>query len=111
MGASIPIITAVAGLIGAGATAYAVTQRPRRPERVPMVPPPDIDQVTDDASREVEKKRRRAGRAATLRAKEVTIGKLSLHHVERYNKMLEESGIGDGHVSPVLLPDYVGKIG
>ena len=66
MGAAIPIITAVAGVIGAGATAYGVTQRPRRPERVPMVPPPDIDQVTDDASREVEKKRRRAGRAATI---------------------------------------------
>ncbi len=54
---------------------------------------------------------RRAGRSAALQAKNVKLGKLSLHHVENHSRMLEESGLGDSRVSPILLPDYVGKIG
>jgi succinate dehydrogenase/fumarate reductase flavoprotein subunit len=53
---------------------------------------------------------RRAGRAAALRAKEVELGKLTLAHVDEWNKQLEEAGIEDPIVSPILLPDYTRKV-
>ncbi len=49
---------------------------------------------------------RRAGRAAGQRAKEVTLGKLSLSHVGAWEKQLEEAGIETDIESPLLLPDY-----
>ena len=49
---------------------------------------------------------RRAGRAAALRAKEVTVGKLTLAHVDDWNRQLKEAGLEPEITSPVLLPDY-----
>ena len=49
---------------------------------------------------------RRAGRAAGQRAKEVTLGKLTLAHVETWERKLAEAGIETEVESPLLLPDY-----
>jgi succinate dehydrogenase / fumarate reductase flavoprotein subunit len=49
---------------------------------------------------------RRAGRAAALRSKEVTLGKLTLAHVDAWEKELDEAGIETDILSPLLLPDY-----
>ncbi|MGC9335588.1 MAG: succinate dehydrogenase/fumarate reductase flavoprotein subunit, partial [Anaerolineae bacterium] len=54
---------------------------------------------------------RRAGRAAAQRAKEVKLGKLTLSHVPAWEKALEDAGIETDVMSPLLLPDYVGKGG
>ncbi|MBM4465014.1 MAG: FAD-binding protein [Chloroflexi bacterium] len=53
---------------------------------------------------------RRAGRAAALRAKEVKLGKLTLAHVDEWNKQLAEAGIESPILSPILLPDYTRKV-
>ena len=48
-----------------------------------------------------------AGRNAALYAKErARDGRLSLDHVQKFHKELEETGIERGRVSPILLPDY-----
>jgi succinate dehydrogenase/fumarate reductase flavoprotein subunit len=52
-----------------------------------------------------------AGQQAAARARETEIGELTLQHVHRFHEELEKAGAGDGRVSPILLPDYVGKIG
>ena len=49
---------------------------------------------------------RRAGKAAALQAKGVTPGRLTLDHVREYHRRLEEEGILNGKLSPLLLPDY-----
>ena len=49
---------------------------------------------------------RNAGKAAARRAKEVTLGKMNLDHVQAYAKELEEAGINETGVSPLLLPKY-----
>jgi succinate dehydrogenase/fumarate reductase flavoprotein subunit len=49
---------------------------------------------------------RRAGRAAALRAKEVTLGRLTLAHVDAWEKELDDAGIETDIASPLLLPDY-----
>jgi succinate dehydrogenase / fumarate reductase flavoprotein subunit len=49
---------------------------------------------------------RRAGRAAGQRAKEVSIGKLTLSHVAAWEKELEKAGIETDVESPLILPDY-----
>ena len=49
---------------------------------------------------------RRAGRAAGQRAKEVQLGKLTLSHIEAWEKALVEAGIETEIESPLLLPDY-----
>jgi succinate dehydrogenase/fumarate reductase flavoprotein subunit len=49
---------------------------------------------------------RRAGRAAGLRAKEVSVGKLSLAHVDAWEKALTEAGVETEVASPLILPDY-----
>jgi succinate dehydrogenase/fumarate reductase flavoprotein subunit len=49
---------------------------------------------------------RRAGRAAGQRAKEVTLGKLSLAHVAAWEQGLADAGIETEVGSPLLLPDY-----
>lgn len=54
---------------------------------------------------------RRAGREAALNSKEVKIGKLTLQKVTEYKNKLKEEGIETGRASPMLLPDYVGKVG
>ncbi len=53
---------------------------------------------------------RRAGRAAALRAPEVELGKLTLAHADEWNKQLEEAGIENPILSPILLPDYTRKV-
>ncbi len=52
---------------------------------------------------------RRAGIFASRYVKKATIGKLSLDHVYRYEKWLEEAGIKTERKAPILLPDYRGK--
>jgi succinate dehydrogenase / fumarate reductase flavoprotein subunit len=53
---------------------------------------------------------RRAGRAAALRAREVKLGKLTLSHLDEWNRQLEEAGIETDVISPILLPDYTRKV-
>jgi succinate dehydrogenase/fumarate reductase flavoprotein subunit len=52
---------------------------------------------------------RRAGKAAAERAKTAKIGKLTLKHIDEYEKMLKDSGIVTDRKSPILLPEYRGK--
>jgi succinate dehydrogenase/fumarate reductase flavoprotein subunit len=48
-----------------------------------------------------------AGRSAASYVKERTKeGKLTLDHVRRYHKELEEAGIITDRVAPMILPDY-----
>jgi len=48
-----------------------------------------------------------AGVSAAQYAKEKSKdGRLTLEHVRRYNKELEEAGLGTDRVAPMLLPDY-----
>ena len=49
---------------------------------------------------------RNAGKAAAAKAKEVTLGRLTLDHVTRYAKELEQAGLASEDVSPLLLPPY-----
>ena len=49
---------------------------------------------------------RNAGRNAANRSKDVTVGKLSLDHVNAFAKELADAGIESDIVSPKLLPDY-----
>jgi len=50
---------------------------------------------------------RRAGKAATERAREVSFGdSLSLKHVESFHQQLAAKGVETERVSPMLLPDY-----
>lgn len=49
---------------------------------------------------------RRAGRSAAERSKELKPGKLTMDHVRRYHRELEEVGITPERTSPILLPDY-----
>ena len=50
---------------------------------------------------------RDAGRAAGNHAKDVTVGTLTLDHVEAFEKELKDAGIETDLVSPKLLPKYV----
>ena len=52
---------------------------------------------------------RNAGRNAAARAKDVTVGALTLSHVDAFQKELAEAGIETDMVSPKLLPDYARK--
>jgi succinate dehydrogenase/fumarate reductase flavoprotein subunit len=52
---------------------------------------------------------RRAGKAAAEHAKTAEIGKLSLSHVDEYEKLLEKEGIKTDRKSPMVLPEYRGK--
>jgi aspartate oxidase len=49
---------------------------------------------------------RRAGRAAAQRAKEVTLGRPTLAHVDTWEKALADAGIETEIESPLILPDY-----
>ena len=52
---------------------------------------------------------RNAGRNAAQKAKNVTLGKLTLDHVADFAKEVKEAGMESEMVSPQLLPDYVRK--
>jgi len=48
-----------------------------------------------------------AGRNAALLAREsAREGRLTLNHVRKFHKELEEAGIDRKRISPILLPDY-----
>ena len=49
---------------------------------------------------------RDAGKVAAARSKEVQVGKLTLCHVDAFNKERADAGITGGTYSPKLLPDY-----
>ncbi len=49
---------------------------------------------------------RNAGKAAAAKAKTVELGTPNLNHIYAYSKMLEEAGIAQEGVSPLLLPKY-----
>ena len=49
---------------------------------------------------------RNAGKAAAKKAKEVTLGKMTLDHIKAYEKELKAADIETNMVSPLLLPDY-----
>ena len=52
---------------------------------------------------------RRAGKAAAERVKTTKIGKLTLKHLDYYEKMLKEEEIKTDRKSPILLPEYRGQ--
>jgi len=49
---------------------------------------------------------RRAGRAAASWAKGVRLGKLTLAHLEEWERKRQAAGLEEGITSPLLLPDY-----
>ncbi len=49
---------------------------------------------------------RNAGKYASEKCKSVKVGKLTLSHVNDFNKELKEAGVNTGKVSPQLLPSY-----
>ena len=49
---------------------------------------------------------RNAGRNASAKSKDVTVGKLTLEHVEKFDAEREAAGIKTDTVSPKLLPNY-----
>jgi len=52
---------------------------------------------------------RRAGKYASKRAGKATIGELSLEHLDRYERWLDEAGIKTDRKAPLLLPEYRGE--
>ena len=52
---------------------------------------------------------RRAGVFAAEYAKNVELGELTLSHLDRYEKWLDEAGIETDRKAPILLPEYRGK--
>ena len=52
---------------------------------------------------------RNAGKNAAAKAKNVTVGELSLAHVEKFENEIAKAGIITDLVSPKLLPDYTAK--
>ena len=53
---------------------------------------------------------RNAGKYAAAKAKDVVVGNLTLDHVAKFEKELEDAGITPDTVSPMLLPDYTRKV-
>ena len=49
---------------------------------------------------------RNAGKAAAARAKEISLGNLTLEHIEKYAQELKDAGVVSNDVSPLLLPKY-----
>lgn len=54
---------------------------------------------------------RRAGLAAAEQSKKITAGALSLAHVDKFTAALKKEKILTKDCSPMLLPDYTGKVG
>ena len=49
---------------------------------------------------------RNAGKAAAQRAKEIQLGQMNLDHITAYAQELENAGVAQEGVSPLLLPQY-----
>ena len=49
---------------------------------------------------------RNAGKNAAAHSKDVTLGKLTLEHINKFDKELKDAGIETDAVSPKLLPNY-----
>jgi succinate dehydrogenase / fumarate reductase flavoprotein subunit len=52
---------------------------------------------------------RRAGMTAAKHAKKAKVGKLTLKHVDHYEKLLKDAGVKTDRKAPMLLPEYRGK--
>ncbi|MBO5789815.1 MAG: FAD-dependent oxidoreductase [Clostridia bacterium] len=52
---------------------------------------------------------RSAGKNAAAKAKDTVVGKLSLAHVEKFEKEIADAGIETSVVSPKLLPNYTNQ--
>ena len=50
-----------------------------------------------------------AGQSAGAKCKEVTVGKMTLDHIAKFESEIEKAGIETEKVSPMLLPDYTRK--
>jgi succinate dehydrogenase / fumarate reductase flavoprotein subunit len=83
--------TNVANLFGAGEISGGVHGRTR---------------LMGNSLLEVTVDGRRAGRAAGQRAKDVTLGELTLGHVGAWERELAEAGVETDIESPLILPDY-----
>lgn len=83
--------TAVPGLFAAGEVAGGVHGKNR---------------LVGNSWMELQVFGRRAGIYAAERAKKATIGKLTLNHVVKYERVLEEANIKTDRRSPMLLPNY-----
>ena len=53
---------------------------------------------------------RRAGIFAAKYVKKAKIGKLTLEHISKYNKMVEKASIKQKKTAPILLPEYRGEM-
>jgi len=53
---------------------------------------------------------RRAGIYAAKYVKKAKIGKITLNHIDKYNKMLEKANIKTTKKAPILLPEYRGEM-
>ena len=53
---------------------------------------------------------RRAGIYAAKYVKKAKIGKLTLSHLDKYNKMLEQANIKAEKTAPIILPEYRGEM-
>jgi len=53
---------------------------------------------------------RRAGIYAAKYVKKAKIGKLTLNHINKYNKMVEKAKVKQKKAAPILLPEYRGEM-
>jgi succinate dehydrogenase/fumarate reductase flavoprotein subunit len=53
---------------------------------------------------------RRAGIFAAKYVKKVRLGKITLEHINKYNKMVEKANIKQRKTAPILLPEYRGEM-
>jgi len=53
---------------------------------------------------------RRAGIHTAEYVKKINVGKLTLKHIDKYNKMLERANIKQKKTAPILLPEYRGEM-
>jgi succinate dehydrogenase/fumarate reductase flavoprotein subunit len=53
---------------------------------------------------------RRSGIYAAKHVKKAKIGKLTLNHLDKYNKMLEQANIKSAKSAPIILPEYRGEM-
>jgi len=53
---------------------------------------------------------RRAGIYAAKYVKKVKLGKITLKHIDKYNKIVEKAGVKTKKTAPILLPEYRGEM-
>jgi succinate dehydrogenase/fumarate reductase flavoprotein subunit len=53
---------------------------------------------------------RRAGIYAAKYVKKATIGKITLNHIDKYNKMLDQANLKSTKTAPIILPEYRGEM-